>query len=230
MLEVLPAPFGPRIPMHSPRGTAKENPLTATLGGLPSRAGYTRLRSSQMIEYALLGLVRNSSTNSVCGCTFYLHRDELVSSWRKNKRKKHHCYTDVNMSPLPMLCAKSPLVPRLGISRSTNKHPLRIDTLNWRWVYTHWVEFKPTFNQNWYNSIFSHLHTTTLVLEEWIQSQLIDTLIGEIRGVETTNLRILVERLSMINLLLPNLLRVPHGNYKQNRTKESKLQPSLLGK
>ena len=87
MLEVLPAPFGPRIPMHSPRGTAKENPLTATLGGLPSRAGYTRLRSSQMIEYALLGLDRNSSTNSVCGCTFYLHRDELVISWRKKKRK-----------------------------------------------------------------------------------------------------------------------------------------------
>jgi len=34
--DVFPAPFGPSIPKHSPRGTARDSPLTATFGGFPS--------------------------------------------------------------------------------------------------------------------------------------------------------------------------------------------------
>ena len=50
MKEVLPAPLGPSIPKHSPRGKARDNPLTANFEGFPSLPGYTFLRSSQMIE------------------------------------------------------------------------------------------------------------------------------------------------------------------------------------
>ena len=60
--------------------------------------------------------------------------------------------------------------------------------------------------------------------------------IGAIRGVETNNLGTLVESLSKTKSLLQilsyaltlNSFQVPHSNYKQNRPRESKLQPSQL--
>lgn len=39
MNEVLPAPLGPSIPKHSPRGKARDNPRTAYLSGFPSFPG-----------------------------------------------------------------------------------------------------------------------------------------------------------------------------------------------
>jgi hypothetical protein len=65
ILEVFPAPFGPKIPKHSPLGIAKENPRTTYLGGFPSRAGYTFFKLSHTIEYELSGNFRNLSTTAL---------------------------------------------------------------------------------------------------------------------------------------------------------------------
>ena len=63
---VFPAPLGPRMPKHSPLGTARENPLTAYLGGLPSLAGYTFFKLSHTIGYAVVGLAARTFTCSTC--------------------------------------------------------------------------------------------------------------------------------------------------------------------
>lgn len=64
--EVFPAPFGPSIPKHSPRGTARDNPLTASFGGFPSLPGYIFLKLLQTMEVFELGSDNSCSTLSLC--------------------------------------------------------------------------------------------------------------------------------------------------------------------
>ena len=63
--EVLPAPLGPRIPKHSPQGTARYSPCTASFSGFPSLPGYIFWRLSQTMAWLVLDSWSNSSTFSL---------------------------------------------------------------------------------------------------------------------------------------------------------------------
>ena len=66
ILVVFPAPFGPSIPKHSPRGIASDNPFTAVFGGFPSLPGYIFFISSQTIEWDETEADKISLTRFVC--------------------------------------------------------------------------------------------------------------------------------------------------------------------
>ena len=63
--EVFPAPLGPRIPKHSPRGKARYSPCTASFSGFPSLPGYIFWRLSQTMAWLVLDSWSNWSTFSL---------------------------------------------------------------------------------------------------------------------------------------------------------------------
>ena len=166
------------------------------------------------------------------------------------------------MRRLPLCClhpgCKEIVVFRDGCDIDDLSQPVQVqvDSLrcqkNWTWTWTY-VHTERTFSDNYLSGcgcgsgplstkstfFVFHLHTTTLLVEEWIFdfNDLPSPLVS-IERKSCGNLQFLVEILFTSNCLLQinpllmlcpwNYLLVARSNYKQTGTRESRLQQSQL--